>query len=97
MRGRCGRSASLSTTLDRDRFGLGATFSTGPWSFAANALLAEDDVSTLEDTVYGVGLEYALADGLTPYADLVFFDFDDAGTADDNDGSVFLVGVTASF
>ena len=91
-------NAAGATAVDRDRYGLGATFSTGPWSFGANALIAEDDVSNDEDTVYGVGVEYSLADGLTPYADLVVFDFDDgAGSATDNDGTVFLVGVTASF
>lgn len=90
-------NATGGDNVDRDRFGLGATFSTGPWSFGANALLAEDDNSDAEDTVYGVGVEYSLADGLTPYADLVFFDNDLAGSASDNDGTVFLVGVTASF
>ncbi len=90
------------TQLERIRYGIGATFSTGPWSFGANALLAEDDnaaggADDEEDEVYGIGVEYALADGLTPYADLVIFDFDNAGTANDNDGSAFLVGVTASF
>ncbi|NNG04094.1 MAG: porin [Inquilinus sp.] len=91
--------------VDRMRYGLGASFSTGPWSFAANALIGENDATAAsttdggEDTVYGVGLEYSLAPGLTPYADLVIFDFDDnSGVAtDDNDGSVFIVGVTASF
>ncbi len=85
--------------VELDRYGFGATYSTGPWAFAANALLAEEDQATNdEDTVYGVGVEYSLADGLTPYADLVFFDFEDGVTsADDNDGTVFLVGVTASF
>ena len=84
--------------IELDRYGLGATFSTGPWAFAANALLAEEDNSDNEDTVYGVGVEYSLADGLTPYADLVFFDFDEGGgSANDNEGTVFLVGVTASF
>lgn len=82
-------------------YGLGATFTTGPWGFAANALIAETEVggvTAIEDTVYGVGVEYSLADGLTPYADLVFFDNDIAGGSTfDNDGSVFLVGVTASF
>ncbi len=83
--------------VELDRFGVGATFSTGPWSFGANALLAEDDNSNEEDTIYGVGVEYSLADGLTPYADLVFFDSDQPGSGNDNDGTVFLVGVTASF
>ncbi len=88
--------------VDRMRYGGGASFSTGPWSFAANFMIGEDDAGPggaddIEDVVYGVGLEYALADGLTPYADLVFFDFDNPGTVDDNDGTVFLVGVTASF
>ncbi len=91
-------TAAGGDNVDRDRYGLGATFSTGPWSFGANALLAEDDNSNNEDTVYGVGVEYSLADGLTPYADLVFFDFDEgSGSALDNDGTAFLVGVTASF
>lgn len=86
--------------LTIDKYGLGATFSTGPWSFAANGLIAEADAgpgTDIEDTIYGVGVEYSLADGLTPYADLVFFDNDVPGTVGDNDGSVFLVGVTASF
>ena len=38
-----------------------------------------------------------LRDGLTPYADLVFFDHEALDPAFDNDGSVFLVGMTASF
>ncbi len=84
---------------DRQRYGVGATFSTGPWSFGANALLAEDDrpAGDTEDTIIGVGVEYSLAPGLTPYADLVFFDSDQPGSVNDNEGSVFLVGVTASF
>lgn len=89
------------TDADLDRYGVGATYSTGPWAFAANALFAEADIDGVgddpEDQVFGVGVEYALADGLTPYADLVFFDFDETGTANDNDGSVFLVGIAASF
>ena len=86
--------------IEQDRYGVGATFTTGPWSFGANALLAETEIAGVEfveDTVYGVGVEYSLADGLTPYADLVFFDQDLPGSVGDNDGSVFLVGMTASF
>ena len=85
--------------VELDRYGFGATFSTGPWAFGANMLYAEETETTDdEDTIVGVGVEYSLADGLTPYADLVYFDLDDgAGSVDDNDGTVFLVGVTASF
>ena len=88
-------------TIDVDRYGGGASFTTGPWGFAVNALLAEADFGggfEIEDTIYGVGVEYSLADGLTPYADLVFFDHEALlDPTFDNDGSVFLAGVTASF
>lgn len=86
--------------IETDRYGAGATFSTGPWSFGANALLSERDFGggvDSEDAIYGVGVEYSLADGLTPYADLVFFDHESVDPLLDNDGSVLLVGVTASF
>lgn len=86
--------------IETDRYGGGVTFSTGPWSFGASALLAERDFgggADSEDTIYGFGAEYSLADGLTPYADLVFFDHEALDPVLDNDGSVFLVGVTASF
>jgi hypothetical protein len=86
--------------IETDRYGGGVTFTTGPWGFAANALLSDRDfggVLDSEDVVYGVGVEHSLADGLTPYADLVFFDHDGVDPAVDNDGSVFLVGITASF
>lgn len=87
--------------IELDRYGGGVTFSTGPWSFGANALLAELDFGggiETEDTIYGVGVEYSLADGLTPYADLVFFDQEaPLDPSLDNDGTVLLVGVTASF
>ena len=95
------RSVSKAGDVEVDGYGVGATFTTGPWGFAANALLADLDApgaaDDVEDTVYGVGVEYSLADGLTPYADLVFFDNDLDGSVNDNDGTVFLVGVTASF
>lgn len=86
--------------LEQDRYGAGVTFSTGPWGFAANALIAELDLGggvDIEDTIYGLGVEYSLADGLTPYADLVFFDHEGLDPLLDSDGTVFLAGVTASF
>lgn len=86
--------------LEQDRYGAGATFSTGPWGFAANVLLAELDLgpgAEIEDTIYGFGVEYALTDGLVPYADLVFFDHESLDPVLDNDGTVFLAGITASF
>jgi predicted porin len=79
---------------DRDRFGLGATFSAGPWSFGLNALWASSDDQ--DDQVYGAGLAFDIAPGLQAYADFVLFEYDvDAGA--DNDGTVILTGLTASF
>lgn len=91
--------AAGNDNLEFNTAGFGATFSTGPWAFGGNMLWAEETESTNdEDLVVGVGVEYSLADGLTPYADLVYFDLDDGAPANnDNDGTVFLVGVTASF
>ena len=78
---------------ERSRFGLGATFSAGPWSFGINALLADEDEQ--EDMVYGIGTAFDIAPGLQWYADGVVFEYD--GDVDDNDGWVILTGLTASF
>lgn len=60
--------------------------------------------STLEQTgVDGdfnnlvLGADYKLAPGLTPYAEVSMFEADADGTADDNDGTVFILGTQIAF
>jgi hypothetical protein len=88
------------TVDDRDRYGLGIGWGAGPWGFAVNGLYAEADIAggtEREDYAIGAGLSYALAPGLTAYGDVVYFDYDGTGTANDNEGYVGLVGMTAAF
>jgi predicted porin len=46
-----------------------------------------------------VGVDYKLAPGFTPYAEVSIFEIDEEGTglANDNDGTVFIVGSQLAF
>ncbi len=44
-----------------------------------------------------IGADYKLAPGLTPYAEVAFFDQDAVGTSDDNEGTVVLLGTQLNF
>jgi len=48
-------------------------------------------------TNVSVGADYKLAPGLTPYAEASFYDFDAVGTANDNQGSVVILGTQLAF
>ena len=48
-----------------------------------------DDVS--------VGVDYKLAPGLTPYAEVTWYDENPVGTVNDNKGTVVIVGTQLNF
>ncbi len=90
---------SLGAGSDADYYTLGAAYDFGPFGASVTWLDsniegagADNDFDNLV-----VGADYALAPGLTPYAEVSFFDADAAGAALDNDGTVILLGTELAF
>lgn len=81
----------------------GAAYETGP--FAASVTYLNSQYSIINTGANSdndfknivIGADYKLAPGLTPYAELSIYDADANGTANDNDGHVFLLGTQLNF
>lgn len=89
-----GQAVGGSNT-DADYWTLGLGYASGPYGASITYLDSEygnNDFSNLS-----VGVDYKLAPGLVPYAEVSFFEMDLAGTTVDNDGTVFLIGTQLSF
>lgn len=80
---------------------LGGAYEFGPFGASVTYLRSKfSQTSATENTFsnVSVGADYKLAPGLTPYAEVSFFDADAAGsTTLDNTGNVILVGTMLNF
>lgn len=99
-----GDSLTLKTGNFKDSsyYTLGAAYEFGAYGVSVNYLNSESgdsSTATNDFTNLVIGADYQLAPGLTPYAEVNFFEFDGAGTgvANDNDGTVILVGTQLNF
>lgn len=76
---------------------LGAAYDFGAFGASVSYLESEVDVAggsnDFDNLTFGV--DYALAPGLTPYAEVSLFDY--SGVVDSNDGTVFIVGTQLAF
>jgi outer membrane protein OmpU len=82
---------------DFERWGVGVTYEVGDWGFGVNYLGVHNQAGE-DGWAAGGGVSYQIAQGLSAYADLVFFEDDGLDDFDNRpDGTVFLAGVTASF
>ena len=95
---------SLGTNTDAEYYDIGAGYASGPFSVSVTYLNSDVDagVAGTDDDEFdnlSVGADYQLAPGLVPYIEASFFDFDSNGTgvANDNDGTVVLVGTELTF
>ena len=88
-----------SSSLESDYFTLGAGYEGGQFGLSVTYLdsTVETTAGDNEFDNIVVGADYALAPGLTPYAELSFYDFNAPGTASDNDGTVFIIGTELAF
>ncbi len=87
---------------DQDYWTLGAAYEGGPFGISATYL-----DSTVESGVVGtadndfsnfvIGADYKLAPGLTPYAEVSFYEYDSANRDNDNDGTTFILGTQLAF
>ncbi|HET8727182.1 MAG TPA: porin, partial [Alphaproteobacteria bacterium] len=84
----------------------GVTYEFGAWTIGANAAFDTRELTTGDDVdtdIYAVGGDYAVAPGLSVYADLMFVDADggfvdsDGDAVVDNEATVFVVGTSVAF
>lgn len=94
--------AKGSTNNDSDYWTLGVAYNGGPFGVSATYLNSDYETGVagggsndFENLV--IGADYKLAPGLTPYAELSFYEFDTAGPVADNDGTVFVLGTQLAF
>lgn len=97
------RLKSLTSNDDADYWTLGAAYEMGPFAasvtyldsnYEAGATAGSDDFQNLS-----IGVDYKLAPGFTPYAEVSFVEADAAGTlaAGNNDATVFIAGTLLNF
>lgn len=79
---------TLGAAYDINAFGLSLTY------IDSTVDVAPGVSNDFDNLVFGV--DYALAPGFTPYAEVSMFDYDGAGALD-NDGTVFIVGTQLAF
>jgi hypothetical protein len=97
------RDLTAAPSLESDYYTLGAAYETGPFGLSATYMKSTvEETATTENefTNFVLGADYKLAPGLTPYAEVSFYEFDEAGTGTavyDNDGTTFLLGTQVAF
>jgi outer membrane protein OmpU len=95
-------ATAVAGSVESDYYTLGASYETGPFGLSATWLQSEVDSGATENEFENlvIGADYKLAPGLTPYAEVSFYEFDEAGTGAgvyDNDGTTFLLGTQIAF
>jgi predicted porin len=88
---------TVGSNGETDAWTIGAAYEQGPWGVSVTYLESDSSDNDFNNLVFGA--DYELAPGLTPYVEVSFFDADAAGSvsANDNDGSVILVGTYLNF
>ena len=92
--------ASNTAGDDASYWTLGAGYEAGAFGLSVTYLSSEVERGAAQNEFDNVviGADYKLAPGLTPYAEVAIFEFDEDGTAGyDNEGTVFLLGTQVAF
>ncbi len=78
---------------------VGAAYETGPFGASVTYLDSRFDSGATHNDFSNLsfGVDYKLAAGLTPYAEVNVIQLDPTGTANDNDATVVLVGTQLAF
>ena len=86
---------------DANYWTLGAGYEAGPFGVSATYLdsTIEQGAGVADNEFQNLvlGADYKLAPGLTPYAEVSFFEYDTAVNANDNDGTAFILGTQLAF
>lgn len=83
------------SAVDGDYWTAGLGYAAGPVGLSVTYLDSELASNDFQNIV--VGAEYKLAAGLTPYAEVSFYDFNSTGTTYDNEGTTFILGTQVAF
>ncbi len=89
--------------VQADYWTAGLGYSAGPIGVSATYLASTTESTGVSDNEFEnivLGAEYKLAAGLTPYAEVSFYDFDNNGkaaTTYDNQGTTFILGTQVAF
>ncbi len=88
-----------ANNTDAKYWTLGAAYEFGPFGASVTYLDSKYEVGALENDfdVISIGADYKLAPGLTPYAEVSFFDYNAPATIADNSGSVVILGTQLAF
>ena len=93
--------SNLANGLDsNDYWTLGLGYTTGPIGLSATYLDSQRSNSATTENEFSnivLGAEYKLAAGLTPYAEVSFYDFDDADGVGSNSGTTVILGTQVAF
>lgn len=97
-----GMRSTAAGNKDSDYYTLGAAYEGGPFGVSATYLDSSTGsgvVGTQDNDFENLvlGADYKLAPGLTPYAEVSFYEYDSAGVGNDNDGTVFILGTQLAF
>lgn len=91
-------TTGFSGVEDQDGWNVGATYTTGPFSFAA--VYGRTSTDDTDDEVIVVGANYTVAPGLSVAGDVYFFDVENANanyTNGDNEGTVAVLRTRLTF
>lgn len=90
-----------SNTDDSKFWTAGGAYEWGPYGVSVTYMNSDYSATSTTENEFDnlvVGADYKLAPGLTPYAEISFYEFDIPGTpTGDNDGHVFLLGSQLNF
>ncbi len=84
---------------ESDYYTLGAAYEGGPFGVSATWLDSSFETGAGDNDFSNLvfGADYKLAPGLTPYAELSLYDFETPGAANENDGTLFILGTQLAF
>ncbi|MDA1097558.1 MAG: porin [Proteobacteria bacterium] len=94
---------TAATAGDRETWRMGAAYASGPWSVGANYIKATGDIGGVnrdDETVYwSVGGDYNLGPGITLFAGVQFWDYEDSSNtaATQGDSTIGVFGTLFSF
>ncbi|MEZ5691433.1 MAG: porin [Rickettsiales bacterium] len=93
------RLKSAGNQDDNSFWTVGGAYEIGPFGASVTYLDSEFDTGATHNDFSNLsfGVDYKLAPGLTPYAEVNVVQFDPTGTANDNDATVVLIGTQLAF
>ncbi|PZP86201.1 MAG: hypothetical protein DI582_03560 [Azospirillum brasilense] len=92
--------AQTAANDEADYWTAGVGYDLGAFGLSATYLQSTVEAPGVADSDFDnlvLGADYKLAPGLTPYAEVSFYEFDAAGAANDNDGTTVILGTQLAF